>query len=765
MNFDVILGARFRCALMASLGCLALKVCAQGATQPQVPISQPLTETQAISTALQPKGLAIHQVLQTFSELGQGEPVQLNGIDGYETIAFGLRQDQMVLKAKLRLRFSYSPSMIPDLSHIKVYLNDEVLATIPLPKDQAGFEQIREVELNSLYLTDFNRLKFQLIGHYTMDCEDVMHSSLWASISNKSELELTVQPLELHNDLAILPLPFFDFHDNRRLNLPFAFAGTPSFETLRASGMVASWFGGLASYRGARFPALLNQLPAGNAVVFVTNQERLESLDLPTIDGPSIKLIDHPRQPGAKLLVILGRNGQELQKAASALVLGQAVLSGQTARIETVEYPPRRAAYDAPNWLPVDRPVKLGELVENPEQLEVRGRLPRPLRVNVRVPADLMLWQNKGVPIDLKYRYTPPVADDNSTVNVSINNQFLQTMRLQPNERFGENDNLVIPLRHDDRALDHGDILIPALKVGSDNQLQFQFAFDYHKQGLCRSFQLDNVWAALEPNSVIDFSHFYHYSEMPNLSFFANSGFPYTKYADLAETAVILPKTPTATDIEVYLTSLGLMGKSTGMAGLRFELVSADHLDDMADRDLLVIDTAPNSELLQRWHGQIPVALGQEQRSFLANFTRWQAYRNLQRPTEHNLATDPSVVRTDGSLSLLVGFESPLKSGRSAIALTASDSSAADNLLFGLQDSGRVAHIGGDVAFFRGDQVESSRQGPIYYTGELPIWNWIWFHLAKYPMLLAMMGILSGVFVAFVSYAGLKKIAAQRLKY
>lgn len=762
MNFESVLALPVRWMMLMMVCCLLTEPVAanpaQSKTMPQE--SNSTVETKPLSVT---PSVPLRQMVQTFSQLGQGEPITLNGIDGYDIVSFGLRQDEVVVKAKIKLRYSYSPSMIPELSHIKIALNGEVLATIPLPKEQAGFEQVREVELNTLYLSDFNQLRFQLIGHYTLECEDVLHSSLWASISNKSELELTVQPIDLHNDMAILPLPFFDFHDNRRLNLPFVFAAAPSHDSLQAGGIVASWFGALASYRGARFPGVLNQLPGQNAIVFATNEEHPAGLNLPTIEGPSIMLVDHPALPGVKLLEILGRNGQELQQAASALVLGQAVLSGHLARVDKVDYPPRRAAYDAPNWLPVDRPVKIGELVDNPEQLQVRGRLPRPLRVNVRIPADLMLWQNKGVPIDLKYRYTAPVADDNSTLNVSINNQFLQTIRLQSDERTDEFENLMLPLREDDHSLDHGDFLIPALKVGSDNQLQFQFMFDYHKQGLCRSFQLDNVWAALEPNSVLDFSHFYHYSEMPNLSFFANSGFPYTKYADLAETTVILPKQPSASDIEAYLTTMGLMGKSTGIAALRFQLADADDLDNIGERDLLLIDTSPKAELLQRWQQHIPVSLREQQRSFLANFMHWKAYENLERSSEHARADDPTVINTDGSLSLLVGFESPLQTGRSAIALSASDSAAAENLLEGLQDSGRIRHIGGDVAFFRGETVESSRQGPIYYVGELPIWHWIWFHLAKHPLLLGAMGILSGLFVAFICYAGLKKYAARRL--
>ncbi len=747
--------------------CFAISSQAKDAVVVQPKLSNVITsslETESTQPNASNDLLSARQVSYTFSSLGQQTPMHLSGIDGNDTLSFGSRQDEVVVKARLKLRYTYSPSMIPELSHIKISLNGEVVATIPLPKEQAGSEQIRDLELNSLYLTDFNQLQFQLIGHYTMECEDVMHSSLWADISSKSQLEMTVKPIVLNEELSILPAPFFDFHDNRRLTLPFVFGAKPSFETLHAAGVISSWFGAVANYRGARFPSLLNQLPDQHAVIFATNDERPENLELPVIEGPTITLVRHPKLPAIKLLLVLGRNGQELKQAADALVLGQAALAGQIAHIDKVNYPPRRAAYDAPNWLAVDRPVKLGELVNNPEELQVRGRMPKPLRINVRVPADLMLWQNKGVPIDLKYRYTQPVADDNSTLNVSINNQFLQTFILQSNKRLGEVDHLVLPLLEDDRSFDRGDILIPSLKVGSDNQLQFQFSFDYHRQGLCRSFQLDNVWAALDPNSVIDFSHFYHYSEMPNLSFFANSGFPFTKYADLAETTIILPEVPNAMDIEAYLTSLGQMGKSTGIPALRFTLVNPTHIDTIADQDLLFIDTSPQPELLSRWKDSIPASLHNDQRSFMADFTQWSPYQSLQKTVHWDKASEPTVIRANGPLSALVGFESPLQNGRSVIALTASTPDAAKKMLTALQDSGRISHIHGDVVFFRGDTVESSQQGQTYFVGDLPVWHWIWFHIAKHPIILALLGILSGLFVAFLCYSGLRKIARQRLK-
>src|SRR5690606_29300080 len=117
------------------------------------------------------------------------------------------------------------------------------------------------------------RLRFQLIGHYTMECEAAFHSSLWANISNQSSLDIEYQSLPLRDDLATFPVPFFDPRDNSQLNLPFVFGAQPNLATLRAAGVLASWFGAQADYRGARFPTFLNSLPTKHAIVFLTNAE------------------------------------------------------------------------------------------------------------------------------------------------------------------------------------------------------------------------------------------------------------------------------------------------------------------------------------------------------------------------------------------------------------------------------------------------------------------------------------------------------------
>ncbi|HEY0297552.1 MAG TPA: cellulose biosynthesis cyclic di-GMP-binding regulatory protein BcsB, partial [Bordetella sp.] len=194
---------------------------------------------------------AMHYSLE---QLGAQYAVNLRGVDGSNSLEVGVRDDQVVTGARLNLRYAYSPALLPDLSHINVLVNDQVATSIALPKETGGTSLQRTIELPPYLFTSFSTLRLQLIGHYTMQCEDPLHSSLWANISNRSMLDVETEPLLLPNDLASLPVPFFDRHDRRRLDLPFVFASNPSESALESAGVVSSWFGALAGYRGARFP-------------------------------------------------------------------------------------------------------------------------------------------------------------------------------------------------------------------------------------------------------------------------------------------------------------------------------------------------------------------------------------------------------------------------------------------------------------------------------------------------------------------------------
>lgn len=742
---------------------LALLFSAAAAAQPAPAVPPPPPAAAAAVPDAAAPAQGVTKVL-SFKDLGLYGPAQLRGVEGIMGLPLGVRLDQVVTAAKLRLRLTYSPSMLPELSHIRVQLNGQVLAAIPLPKEEAGREVVREVVLDPRYFTDYNQLRFDLIGHYSLECEDAQHSSLWASISDHSELELTTAPLDLKPDLALLPAPFFDRRDNRRLELPVVLPAGASLDMIRSAGVLASWFGALADYRSARFPVSLDRLPERHALLLATNRQQPKGLAPTVFKQPTLAVIDHPADRNIKLLLVAGADDAQLRQAAEALVLGQAVLSGPWANVTKVEPGPRRAAYDAPRWLRTDRPVKLGELVESLDQLQVSGHAPAPIRVNLRIPPDLLTWNRPGVPIDLRYRYTAPAERDNSLLSVAINNQLVKAFRLAPDQTSGSASELLVPLLADQSIQDKGGFLIPAFQIGANNQMQFQFAIEYHKRGLCSGTFTDITRAAIDPESSIDLTPFPHYTAMPNLALFANAGYPFTKFADLAETAVVLPAAAGAKDYEALFFLLGRMGRSTGVAALRYRLAAAADAAKLGDVDLLLIGGGAKDDLLERWGHDLGLLLQPGSRQFLSpQFAGLFQDDPLRRGDLPRRESELGFV-TQGPLGAVIGFESPLKKGRSVVAISATDPAAAGTVLDTLEDEGKVPHVRGDLAVVRGGEVRSYQGEPVYYVGDLSWWMRLWFHLSRYPLLLTVLGVIAGVLLALWLYATLRRAATARLE-
>ena len=697
----------------------------------------------------------------SLSEMGAFGAIKLRGLDPTSTLNVSIRNDEVVTGAKLKLTFTYSPSLIYELSHLKIYLNGEVVATLPLEKELAGRPVTKVIDLDPRLFTDFNRIGVQMIAHYTLDhCEDPYHSALWSDISPDTTLDLTTSRIGLPNSLALLPAPFFDRRDNQRLTVPFVLPTPVDAPTLRAAGVVSSWLGALASWRGARFPVISAPPADSHAIAFALPNAQPAGIHLGEIKGPTVWVMPNPASPpqsGYKLLVIAGRDEKELQLAANALVLGQAGMSGDAAIVKTVDLGPERHPYDAPTWTPVNRPVLFKELVTDPGQLQASGFNPPAIRVDMRLPPDLFAWARHSVPLNVGYRYTAPSAYNDSVLNVGINDQLLRSLRLRPVSASDVERQFNVPLLSGSDARGEEEIRVPALRISGVNQFQFQFHLDSQKTGLCVSSATDSARASIDPDSSIDFSQFVHYTAMPNLAFFATSGYPFTRMADLAESAVVVPDAPDARDAEAVLTMLGQMGRWSGLPALRVALVPASAVDSVRDRDLLVIGTGSSSELLAKWGKALPMLIERNQNELLL---REQSMPEGRAVTG---ATGRAAMSVNGPTAAFVGFESPLAKRRSVVALAASASDQLGSLLDVLGDDARVGQVRGDLTVVRGKLVTGLTVGDTYYVGHLPWYAWLWVHISQYPALMAIAGILAGLFVALTVFWALGRIAARRL--
>ncbi|MBB5941603.1 cellulose biosynthesis cyclic di-GMP-binding regulatory protein BcsB [Xanthomonas sp. 3307] len=732
----------------------------------------PATAPAAAATATSLPAPAERERSATLKQLGIDYEMTLRGIQGSAGIPFSTRTDEVVQAANLHLVYSYSPALLPDLSHLKVSVNGVTVAALPVSRENAGKLQQSDVPIDPRLISDYNRLNLQLIGHYTRDCEDPDHTSLWANIDPSTRLSLTATPLVLRNDLALLPVPFYDKRDTRRLELPFVFPQRPDLATLRSAGIVASWFGAQAGYRGAAFGVAIGDVPAtGNAVLFATAATLPAELaatqaGLSEISGPTLAMITNPRDATGKLLLVLGRDDDDLQQAATALSLGTP-LNGPVARIGELKQAQPRKPYDAPNWISGDKPVRFGDLVAQTAQLNVSGYHPDLIRVGLQLPPDLFVWQRDGIPVNLRYRYTVPETQNKSALNVSINDAFVTTLPLN-GHAYAES----LPLRWWHALSPKGampveqKLLLPTGPFSANSQLRFHFFFDRPQAEACKN-TFPDVSGAIDADSSVDLRSFHHYMAMPNLAAFGNAGFPFTRLADLSESTVVVPDEIGDQDMANLLTLLGRLGASTGYPALRVTLIHAAEVDKHADSDLLVFGSLRSQPLFQRWSAALPIGDGASGRRFsmsdwvldkLPGFLSFDA-RRTDLPTTAEVAVKPA----PGDV-VLMGFQSPLKAGRSVVALLAEDPASVEDFFDAWLEPATLKDFQGSVVLLQKGKVRSLAGNQTYYVGHLPLPTWARWYFSQHPLLLGLVVVVLSVLLALAARVVLRRHSAARLQ-
>ena len=698
-----------------------------------------------------------HQRL-TLRDLQIKTPIRLMGTQGEIGIPFGVRRNEVVTQATLTLNLAWSPAMLGDLSQLVVLLNGEVVNTVRLQPGDAG-GQILTIPVNpALFLPGDNQLNLRLIGHYSHDCEDPFHSSLWANISNtRSWVDMTVQTLPLTPDLGRLPGPFFDRHDNLPLQLPFVFAAPPGNGELEAAASLASWFGGMASYRGYGFKPVYGQLPHGNAVVFVVAGHPVAGVG-GQVGGPAAAVVRNPVDPYGQLLVVMGRNDAELRLAAAAIASGRGIFGGQQISFDGVRIPVF-ARYAAPRWLRTDRPVPLGEFMDA-TALQGLGLPPGPLSARFRVAPDLFFWPKQGGSLSLHYRYpaAPWLDKRASRLDVSINSQYLRSLPLSGADWWSALLGAQGVASHDSNAT----IVLPRYNLFGQNELIFDYNLIIADKKKCAGTLPSDVRVSVLPTSVIDLSHAYHALSMPDLASFAGAGYPFTIRPDLGETVVLMGKQPSAGTVEAYLGLMGRFGDSTGVPATAITVSNSFDPGAMAGKDILVIGSS-NIAAPDAIFGSSPVhfANGRLRVSEAGSIERIFAYL----PSLRTSARDSAEQFIDAAdrFTGIVSFQSPFEKGRTVIALLADDPGALPQLVAGMDDAKINAQIQGDMAVVSGDGMTSFAVGPRYWVGYLPFWLKAAYWISHVPALIALGGLLAAIVLAGPAYMVLRRQERRRL--
>ncbi len=696
-------------------------------------------------------------------DLGVPESIQFRGVNASRVIRFALPQSQIVEHAKLNLHYSFSPALISQLSHLNVMLNGTLVSTLPAPsKINATQDSLTAtLVLPADLMVRSNLLTFEFIGHYTQSCEDPENSALWARVESNSTLELAGTLLPLTDDLKLLPLPFYDGElTSGTATIPFAFASQPSSTGLQAAGIVASWFGVVAKSHVLNFPVTIaSDLPRGNLVLFLENSSQSpRELGLDAGGGPSISIRSNPSDPYGKVLVIAGDDPAQLLIAARSLALESGLMQGRIAHISDFQLPPARLADDAPLWMKTAVTSPLLNYSSGTLQSDGSGPMP----VYLRIPPDLYYGDKTSLPLNVDYRYNAIPIANGSTLRVSANGSLVNELPLPhestPNKELSEN------------------VMVPLVNMRPfANTLLFNFSFQLAKKGNCQDTAPYNLQGAILRSSYLDLRGLNHWAAMPNLELFANAGFPFSRFADLSQTIVVLPRMASPQETSAYLGLLAYFGGQTGYPALRVRVGDEETLK--SDADYLILGSAADQSAFQSLNGQLPVSVRTDGLSvkdtggFFAFAERaWWRFAEMRpnwwwklgRPQDESGA-----MASLGDLpdAVIQGIESPWVANRSIITIAFKDDNAANGFAGAFIKSSASGDISESVSILHGTGFSSYRLGlRFYHVGALPLWSQVRYWLKEFPWLIVVLTFLLGLFVVPWTMARLDRRARLRLE-
>jgi cellulose synthase (UDP-forming) len=585
------------------------------------------------------------------------------------------------------------------------------------------------------------------------------HGSV-GTVENSSRLEISGVPFSLEDNLKILPLPFYDGAvSSATASIPVVFASRPSDHALEAAGVVASWFGVITRSRPLDFPVTIGSpLPRGNAILFVERYVDMPAgMDL-NLTGPTVAVRTNPVDPYGKLLIIAGSDGDQLLTAARGLALGNSLVQGRTMNISDFQLPPAREADDAPLWLSPDH---LSPFWNYSGDVGMQTDGSGPVAVYLRIPPDLYYSSRQNLPLRVDYRYNAISLANNSTMRLSANgsmvNQIALPRETQPKQTLASS--FEIPL---------------ANMRPFSNTLLFDYYFQIAKSGYCQNTPPIDLQGVILRSSYLDLRGLHHWTPMPNLELFANAGFPFTRFADLSQTRIIVPAKVSSAEITVYLGLMGYFGEETGFPTLRVQVGDSSVLG--GDADYLILGNSRDQPAFQQLASRLHVAVDgdgfkiQNTNGFFSFIERgWWRVSEVRPAWWWRLG---QVKETDGLLSslsefpdaLLQGIQSPWGIKRSIVTLTLKNDDAARPFLNVFWKTSMSGDISQSVSVLHGDGFSSYRLGNnFYYVGHLPWWLLIRFWMRTYPGLIVIFAIVVTLLILPLLWVRLRHRVRARL--
>jgi hypothetical protein len=667
-----------------------------------------------------------------------------------QSLSFRARADHMLSGAALDLSFDAAQAATA-FERVDVLLNGEVVQSIPAAslRDKAGQ---RHITFEPTLLASSNQLELRLLpakGTSTPSATCKVPPGTWSALRSGTLL-LSSLPLPLPNDLAQLPLPFFDDTFEHPQQVSFVLPKTPSEAQLKAAGAVAGWFA-LQGRRRLTFTAHVGELPTGDGVVIADGPEARAGLGLGSEDElttSGLALVDNPRTPGRKLLVVYGANAELLQRAAAGLLRDGYNLKGAAVSFAaSVDLPPL-AAFEVPRWA-AGTTLTLGALADG-QPLKTSGGHAHTLRVPFRLSPDLFVWPRDFVTLDLAYEQGISKARGPAHLHVALNDKAIGTL---PSQRRGRSQ-----------------LRLPRSSLRGYNELIFQVSYDTPRATNAPTTQVcgpedddASAWVAFKPDSQLKLGDAHNYALLPDLQLFIYDGFPFTAQGDLRDTSVLLPEQPNAYELSSMLSLFAHFAAITGYAATRVDVrLGAVDPASLAGRDVLTIAEAERHPLLARYQAELPLALSDAQLSAQRPARSHFLKRIITGQLDDSELTRARHTLEGSAVGAVFALPAPWDAERSWVVVTASDSASLPEAS-ALQGFAKGERAHNDLLLLQADQRYLFELGTQHGRGQVDDLLALRFWLSHAWVALAGLLLLAAVVWGVFARGQLAALARRRL--
>jgi hypothetical protein len=246
----------------------------------------------------------------------------------------------------------------------------------------------------------------------------------------------------------------------------------------------------------------------------------------------------------------------------------------------------------------------------------------------------------------------------------------------------------------------------------------------------------------IKASTILHVEQLQHFTVMPDVKLFVYDGYPFTRFADLRETAILLAPQPCPAELGLLLSALAHVSALSGELPNRVVFANSDSMYEKAgrDRDLLIVAGDPRHPWLQSHADELPFAYTPGglvprrpwQPEVLLNYlTGFAAFVQLHQARRF-AQTVPPVLG-------IAGVQSPLNPDRSVVLLLATENSQAPALADAM-GTAEASLAGGDLLLAGKTRRGAFVLGPHTTRGELPLWRkGRWFFTTHWLLLLPML--------------------------